>query len=173
MYLPLQAANGNLHSPCCVVEVARKNPRRNISRVEAKSDAGRTYGGWEVRIQRRGRKTAKYFGDNLFGGQRKSLLAAKEFRDSLEQAWQKYTVKELARKPSIRNRSGVVGVRRHKQIDSRGDYEFHYWYWVAQWTDGHGRRRTRSFSVSVFGEDEAFRLAKEARRNGVSQANRG
>ena len=58
MYLPLQAANGNLHSPCCVVEVARKNPRRNISRVEAKSDAGRTYGGWEVRIQRRRRRAS-------------------------------------------------------------------------------------------------------------------
>ena len=152
--------------------MARKNPRRNISRTETKSAAGKVYGGWQVRLQRRGRATTKYFSDNQFGGQRKALLAAKQYRDSLEQVSAKYSVSELARKPSVRNRSGIVGVRRHKQVDHRGDFEFHYWFWVAQWTDGHGRRRTRSFAVDAFGEDEAFRLAKEARRQGVSQANR-
>ena len=152
--------------------MARKNPRRNISRTESKTAAGNVYGGWQVRVQRRGHTTTKYFSDNQFGGQRKSLLAAKQFRDELEQSSSKYSVSEMARKPSLRNRSGIVGVRRHKQVDHRGDYEFHYWSWVAQWTDGHGRRRTRSFAVDAFGEDEAFRLAKEARRKGVRQANR-
>lgn len=152
--------------------MARKNPKRNISRTETKSGAGRVYGGWQVRLQRRGKTTTKYFADNLYGGQRKALLAAKYYRDGLEEASRKYSVRELARKPSVRNRSGIVGVRRQKQVDFRGDYEFHYWFWVAQWTDGHGHRRTRSFAVGVFGEEEAFRLAKEARRKGVNQAKR-
>lgn len=152
--------------------MARKNPRRNISRTETRSGTGKVYGGWQVRFQCRGKTTTKYFSDNLFGGQRKALLAAKNYRDSLEKVSRKYSVRELSRVPSVRNRSGVVGVRRHKQVDLRGDYEFHYWFWVAQWTDGHGRRKTRSFAVGVFGEDEAFRLAKEARRKGVHQANR-
>ena len=152
--------------------MARKNPRRNISRSETKSRSGKVYGGWQVRMQRRGQQVTKYFADNQFGGQRKALSAAKQYRDGLEKMGRKFSVGELARNPSVRNRSGVVGVRRHKQVDQRGDYEFHYWFWVAQWTDGHGRRKTRSFAVGVFGEDEAFRLAKEARREGVRQANR-
>ncbi len=152
--------------------MVRKNPNRNISRIETRSEAGKVYGGWEVRLQRRGRKTEKFFSDNGFGGKRGALNAAREFRDSLEAASRKYTVKELAQNPSRRNKSGAVGVRLHKQVDTRGDYEYHYWYWVAQWTDGLGRRRTKSFSVHTHGEDEAYRLACEARRKGVNMAKR-
>lgn len=123
-------------------------------------------------MQRRGKKTEKFFSDNKFGGKRAALQAAKEFRDELEQLSRSYTVKELAEQPSVRNRSGVVGVRLHEQIDIRGEYEYHYWYWIAQWTDGLGRRRTKSFSVHTHGDEEAFRLACEARRKGVNQAKR-
>ena len=110
--------------------------------------------------------------DRKFGGRRAALRAAKEFRDELEEKYSKYTVEELAESPSKRNKSGVVGVRLHQQVDQRGDYEYHYWYWVAQWTDGRGRRRTRSFSVHQHGDDEAFRLACQARADGVAAANR-
>jgi hypothetical protein len=152
--------------------MARKNPRRNISRIETTNAHGRTYGGWEVRIQRRGRKTEKFFSDRIYGGKRGALQAAKEFRDELESNSRHYTVKELASQPSTRNRSGVVGVRLQQQKDTRGDFEYHYWYWIAQWTDGRGRRKTKSFSVHHYGDEEAYRLACEARRAGVQQANR-
>ena len=152
--------------------MARKNPKRNISRIETKSATGKVYGGWEVRMQRRGEKTEKFFSDNGHGGKRGALEAAKKFRDKLEAGSRKYTVQELAQNPSKRNKSGIVGVRLHKQVDTRGDYEYHYWYWVAQWTDGLGRRRTKSFSVHTHGDDEAFRLACDARKKGVNQANR-
>lgn len=152
--------------------MARKNPRRNISRIETVGDNGKVYGGWEVRLQRRGRKTEKFFSDNSFGGKRAALQAAKEFRDSLEASLRGYTVEELAQRPSRRNRSGVVGVRLHHQKDVRGDFEYHYWYWVAQWTDGHGKRRTKSFSCHTYGEQEAYRLACEARQEGIRQAKR-
>ena len=123
-------------------------------------------------MQRRGKKTEKYFSDGTFGGKRNALAAAKEFRDSLEAESKKFLVKELAERPSVRNQSGIVGVRLHQQKDQRGDFEYQYWYWVAQWTDGRGRRKTRSFSVHQHGDEEAFRMACEARRKGVKQANR-
>lgn len=152
--------------------MARKNPRRNISRIETKSNAGKVYGGWEVRIQRRGEKTEKFFGDSSFGGKRASLAAAKAFRDEIEAASEKFSVKELAKIPSSRNKSGVVGVRLHKQKDARGDYEYHYWYWVAQWTDASGRRKTKAFSIHQHGDQEAYKLACQARRDGVELAGR-
>ena len=152
--------------------MARKNPKRNISRIETQGKSGKTYGGWEVRIQRKGEKVEKYFSDKKNGGRRGALRAAKEFRDEFEKKHSKYSVEELAESPSKRNKSGVVGVRLHRQVDQRGDYEYHYWYWVAQWTDGRGRRRTRSFSFHQYGEDEAFRLACEARSEGIKAAKR-
>ena len=152
--------------------MARKNPRRNISRIDTYGKNGNSYGGWEVRVQRKGKKIEKFFSDNRFGGRRGALQAAKKFRDELEAKHSKYTVAELSKQPSVRNNSGVVGVRLHQQVDQRGDYEYHYWYWVAQWTDGHGRRRTKSFSVHQYGEEKAYRLAVNVREEGVNAAKR-
>ncbi|MFK7765770.1 MAG: AP2/ERF family transcription factor [Mariniblastus sp.] len=152
--------------------MARKNPKRNISRIEIVDSNGKINGGWQVRIQRRGVRTEKFFSDAVHGGKRAALQWAKEFRDELEQASSKFTVEELSEVPSARNRSGIVGVRLHHQKDRRGEFEYYYWYWVAQWTDGHGKRRTKSFSVHQYGDDEAYRLACEARLKGVSQAKR-
>ncbi len=152
--------------------MARKNPRRNVSRIDMTSSSGRPYGGWEVRFQRKGEKIEKFFSDSKFGGRRGALTAAKNYRDELEASHSRYSVEELSKNPSKRNTSGMVGVRLHKQIDSRGDYEYHYWYWISQWTDGRGRRRTKSFSVHQHGDKEAFRLACEARAEGVKAANR-
>ncbi len=152
--------------------MARRNPRRNISRIETTGTSGKVYGGWEVRIQRRGDKTEKFFSDNACGGNRAALNEAKAFRDRIEKRLETYSVAEMAESPSQRNESGVVGVRLHQQKDKRGDYAYHYWYWIAQWTDGHGRRRTRSFSCHTYGDEDAYRLACEARAQGVQQANR-
>ena len=82
------------------------------------------------------------------------------------------TVEERSLRPSARNSSGVVGVRLHQQVDRRGAFEYHSWSWVAQWTDGRGRRRTKSFAVEKFGDVEAFRLAWQARKDGVEKAGR-
>ena len=152
--------------------MARKNPRRNITRIEITNRDGKTYCGWEVRLQRRGERLEKFFSDLNYGGNRAALQAAKEHRDHLEASHRKFTVKELAERPSERNRSGVVGVRLHMQKDRRGEYEYQYWFWVAQWTDGNGKRRTRSFSIHQHGEEEAFRLAVVARTTGVVKAKR-
>lgn len=136
------------------------------------SKSGRSHGGWEVRIQRRGKKYEKFFADGRHGGRRAALQAAKLYRDELEKKLRRYTVKELAKNPSVRNRSGIVGVRRALQIEETDEYIYTYTFWIAQWTDGKGKRKTRSFSVDKYGEDEAYRRAIQARNRGVSQANR-
>ena len=125
-----------------------------------------------MRIQRRGSRVEKFFADNQFEGKRKALQAAKEFRDETESELRPYSVKELAKRPSIRNTSGTVGVRRVVSNEVRGDYVFTYAYWVAQWIDGKGKRRTRSFSIDKYGEEEAQELATQSRSKGVNQAKR-
>jgi hypothetical protein len=153
--------------------MARPNPRRNITRiVQTTGPAGRVCTGWEVRIQRRGRRIEKFFADRAFGGNRKALRAAKRFRDGMESQMRPYLVRELARTPSTRNTSGLVGIRRAKKIDLRSDPPYSYWCWVAQWTDGRGRRRTRSFSVRQYGDETARARAIEARQRGISQSRR-
>jgi hypothetical protein len=111
-----------------------------------------------------------YFADAKHGGKRAALQEAKKFRDQVENDEPKYTTSELSERPSKRNNSGIVGVRLHKQKDSRGKYEYHYWYWVAQWTDSKRKRRTKSFSVHQHGDNEAYRLACEARQNGLKKS---
>jgi len=119
---------------------------------------------------RRGKKVEKFFSDNGFGGKTKALRAAKEFRDEMEQAMRHYSVSEKARKPSVRNSSGVVGVRMSYRKDVRGEYEYTYYCWVAQWTDGKGRRRTKSFSIDKFGDEKAYQKALKARRKGIKES---
>ena len=151
--------------------MARKNPRRNISRI-APLDRGGKSCGWMVRMQRKHEKVNSFFADAAWGGNRAALQAAKEFRDELEDESEKLTTEQRSESPSVRNKSGVVGVRLHRQKDVRGKYEYQYWYWVAQWIDGRGRRRTRSFSIHTHGDDKAYRMACKARREGVASAHR-
>lgn len=152
--------------------MARKDPRRNISRLDKTNVKGRCIGGWLVRFQRRNEKIEKYFSDAVFGGRRKAQNAAKEYRDRVEAETRKFNVKEMAEFPSSRNQSGVVGVRLQREIKLIKNFEYHYWFWVAQWIDGRGQRKTRSYSVHQYGDEEAYRLAVAARRKGVTQANR-
>ena len=123
-------------------------------------------------MQRRGKKYEKFFADRQCGGTRAALQAAKAYRDELEKKLKPYSVRELAKKPSVRNSSGIVGVRKGYQIEESDEYVYTYTFWIAQWTDGKGKRKTRSFSVDKYGEEEAYRLAVQARTRGVNQANR-
>lgn len=150
----------------------RKNPRRNISRIDLVTSAGNPCGGWEVRIQRRARKHQKFFADRQYGGRRAALQAAKLYRDDLEQRLRPMTVVEQARVPGPRNTSGIVGVRRAVKTEESEQYIYTYTFWVAQWTDGKGKRKTRSFSVEKYGETEAYEKAVNARMKGIAQAKR-
>ena len=152
------------------VKSKKPKPNRNITRIDFKNKKGEiASGGWEVRFHRRGKKIEKFFADNKLGSRNKALTEAKKFRDKTELKLPKYSVQELAKKPSKRNKSGHVGVRRHEQTDIRGEWGYTYAFWVAQWTDENGKRRTKSFSANQYGEDGAFEMAIKARKKGMAE----
>jgi len=139
------------------------NKNRNITRLERQST-----GGFLVRITRKGKMTSEYFQDSEHGGKRKALDAARKYRDSLEAKLKAYTPKELSKKVRSNNTSGVVGVRYVEESDPRWPSKPTYGYYVAQWSPEKGVRKTKRFSIEKYGEDEAYRLALQARKKGVA-----
>ncbi|MGI8495801.1 MAG: AP2/ERF family transcription factor [Pyrinomonadaceae bacterium] len=92
----------------------------------------------------------KVFGLND-GGERKALARARR--------WRKERLREIQNSPEAQNplkkmmknnTSGITGVRRGKTA------------WSATWVEN-GKQVHRSFAVEKFGEDQAFRLACQAR----------
>lgn len=63
------------------------------------------------------------------------------------------------------NKSGVSGVILHKHGKGKSDA------WKAQYVDLNGKVITKSFTISIYGNDEAFRLACEYRRNALETLN--
>lgn len=150
----------------------RRDPRRNLSRIETTTAAGRPHLGWIVRLQRQGRYSSQFFGDARFGGKRMALQAAKQYRDRVEAESRPWTTAERAQVRRARNQSGIVGVQRVRRAAQRQGKEVRYGYWIAQWTDGKGNRKTRSFSVRLWGEEEARQQAIAARKDGLRRASR-
>ena len=127
--------------------------------------------GWQVRLQRRGVRFQRYFGDNRWGGKRAALLRAQQYRDRVLARIDDATVGEKDVEPRVRshsstadNRSGMVGVTRVRSLASNGSY---YESWQATWSPGPGLRKCVRFSVRRYGDDEAFLLACEVRREAI------
>jgi hypothetical protein len=132
-----------------------------IARIDL-PDAG-THG-WQVRLQRRGVKYAKYFADRVHGGEDESFEAARCWRDRLlRQMERRETVRICSR--SVRNSSGVVGVSKVTVMAANG---LEYQFWQATWSPERGKRRCVKFSVKRYGEERAFELAVRARQRGTS-----
>jgi len=128
-----------------------------ITRVEIAKSA--TYG-WQVRLQRRGVKYAKFFADNACGGIRESFVAASTWRDALlSKLDEKKELRVSTR--SVRNQSGVVGV---SKVTVKGPNGVEYLFWQAAWSPRPGVRKTIRYSVKQHGSRVAFRMAVKARR---------
>ncbi|TWT49336.1 AP2 domain protein [Rubripirellula amarantea] len=140
------------------------NANRNIIRLDRETASG----GFLVRITRKGKLTSQYFRDEDYGGKRKALAAAKEYRDKIEATKKGYSTKELAKRARANNTSGITGVRLVTEVDPRWPSEPEYKYWVAQWSPSKGVRKTKRFSVDKYGDKEAYRLAVKARNRGVA-----
>ncbi len=119
--------------------------------------------GWQVRMQRHGVKYGKFFADRQLGGPDNALIMAQKWRDNV--------IEELTQNPkaricqtSSRNNSGVVGVSKITVVSSNGTV---YKFWQATWSPSPGQRRSVKFSVKRHGDKQAFRLAVEARSQGV------
>jgi AP2 domain len=121
---------------------------------------------WRVQVVRRSRMVIRYFSDGVFGGKRAALRAAIVFRDALLLALHDARYELWRRNRKRRNNtSGIVGVGRYwarERLRSGRLSERAYWQAFAD--DGRGARKSRKFSVKMYGEERAKRLAIAARR---------
>lgn len=129
---------------------------RNITRVD--NERTRTHA-WQLRLQRKGQAVSKCFSDGVYGGKRKALKAAIEYRESwlAEHSNVEYQlwVRTRLRK---NNTSGIPGVARYEALDNPNTGR-RVVFWLASWIDEHGASRKRKFHVSCYGERQAKRLA--------------
>ena len=144
---------------------AKLDPNRNITRLDTSTR------GYQVRLCRRGKYYSKLFSDSEFGGKRKALQAAREYRDTMikELAHREITRKQLAKRANSRNTSGIIGVRFVQEEDARAAAGVVYEYWEAQWSPAPGVRSKKRFSVQKYGYDQALNMAKRARNKGVKE----
>ena len=117
--------------------------------------------GFYVRITHRGKTHQKYFPDKSNGGKTKALKAAKEYRDKVLKRMPKAKQQSASQKKRRVKKSGMVGVT---HVVSKANGKNTYEYWQAAWNDEAGRRRTKKFSISRYGDAKALDLAKKARR---------
>lgn len=151
----------------------KPHEERYLSRIDIapKAKKGGTHG-WQFRFQRDDVNISKFFSDSKYGGKEGALVAAQKFRDEMEQLYPPPVSKKgFTTKRSKRNASGIVGVHRseyaYKKKDRNGIY--HNCAWVAQWIDHSGKRKTRSFSIPKYGENEALKLAISARKKAIEE----
>ena len=123
--------------------------------------------GWSLRVTRGGHDFADYFGDAVYGGRDRALLAAQRARDELLRRIDPDQRVRRRQPKGSRSRTGVVGVSREPYVvDGRI-----YHRYVAHWQDLEaGRARRRRFLVERYGEEEAKALAIGEREKGVARA---
>lgn len=139
------------------VQVLKKSPETGSTRIERGIYLVNypSHKGVRVYLKFKDAEYQKVF--TLSGGMRTALAAARR--------WRKERLREIQNSPEARNplkrmqsnnTSGIIGVRRGKTAWSAT--------WSATWTEN-GKQFHRSFSIDKFGEEEAFRLARLARRD--------
>ncbi|CAN7343890.1 hypothetical protein [Polaromonas sp. LjRoot131] len=140
---------------------------RRITRVE--SDRERS---WRVCVRRYGQSVTKAFTDLCYGGKRKSLAAAKIYRNALEAHIATFDADHRLWRRAQKTRgnsSGTVGVARYLAA-SKKQGGMPAPYWQAFWLDAWGKRQRKNFRVGVHGERKAKRLAREAYAQGLAEA---
>ena len=134
-------------------------PPGAISRVDR-----RGMHGWRIYIKRRGQDYTALVHDHQHQGSRQQARRA---------ALALY-LEELQRLPpplrtstsDVRSKTGVVGVTRERQVLRTGSV---YECYRAVWPDRRGGYVKRAFSIKKYGAKVAFRLAQEARRQGLAR----
>ena len=110
---------------------------------------------WQVSMSRRGVHINRQFFPSRYGGVHEALQAAIAFRDQINSELPPLTKQEFCATIRSTNTSGVPGVYRLRGDGGR---------WAAIIHLADGRTRKQSFAIARYGEQEAFRLAVEARQ---------
>ena len=139
------------------VTSARTENMRCILRIaiNAGPEGKKKTRGWQVRVTRRGIAINEFFSDSKFGGRAGALSEAMHFRDGVVRDLRPIPRSELARRITVRNTSGLVGVRRATKTVKRRGKVFTYHVWSASGSPRPNERQTRDFYIMKLGEDEA------------------
>jgi hypothetical protein len=133
-------------------------PHKGIHRVV---HDGRRSKAWAAIIRRVSGEESKIFTDSVYGGSAKAYRAAVAWYEALVP---KYPVaSRVQRMHTLRtnNRSGITGVYRWPADGSKRTEA----YWGAQWVVSEwDKPKRRKFSIALYGERGAKRLATEARK---------
>ena len=122
---------------------------RGISRIE-QTDRNDGHGasiGWYARVSVAGKVHSRWFSDKKFGGKRKALLAATDWRDGME--------KKFARDRQRSARPGQWTPTMSKTVKEGSPV------YMVRWSPKPGRYTNTSISIKRWGEREARRRAKE------------
>ncbi len=119
-----------------------------------------------MRVTRGGRDFPDYFGDAVWGGRDRSLLAAQHFRDRLLQRIDPDSRVRRQVAKGRKSRTGIVGVSREPHVVHGRAYS----RYIAHWQDPEKGTQRRRFLVERYGEERALALAAEARRAGVARS---
>ena len=112
---------------------------------------------WRVRFSRRAIVYSKSFYDLTCGGPKEAKAQTIAWRDEQLAKLKALTLVEFHERQRSNNVSGMPGVHFHKT--ARQPLGF----WQAKIKAGGGNSTTKSFSVRQYGDDEARRLAVDAR----------
>ena len=132
----------------------------NIRRVD--HDASSTHC-WRVTVQRRKRIFVRDFSDGRHGGRQPAFQAARLCRDVLINAHPPLSKPAYCAIRKKNNRSGISGLMRVDTWQVQNGRRARRLYWEAQWPIGNGKAQHKKFSVTKYGEEEAYLRAFTAR----------
>lgn len=142
------------------------NRRAHREQIGPLTNIHREPEGWSVIVVRKRERYSDYFGDAVYGGRARALVAARRYRDRLLRRIDPDTRVRRRMPRGVTSETGVVGV----SLELYGVEDRWYERYVATWQDADGRNRKRRFSVLTRGKAGALALAKAARETGVAQA---
>jgi len=125
------------------------------NRYLTKMDYVKAQGYWVRLHQYRCPKYQRFFSKKKYRTWAKCLAAAKAWRN-------KHWTNQMFMKRR-RHRNYLVGVGVYKAWKSGVGSDYVYLYWVANWVTN-GKRFSKSFSATIYGVDEARRLATALRK---------
>ena len=148
----------------------KKSPNKGISRIESKESS--TFG-WYVRVRMNGEVRSKLFSDGKYGGAAQALNKARRYhKQEMRKIFEKTVGVAPAKLPNcilvtknIKNNTGMIGVQKIERKNSSGSK---YHAYRVSWKDKTtGKPRTKFFSIRRYGDEKAFELACEYRRQRI------
>ena len=134
---------------------------RGISRLNYKT----TSQGWAARYMRDGVMLSETFPDSEYETQEDGFEAAKKWHKEAREILPPYNRKEYSEIKKGNNKSGHTGV--YKTFSKRVSGK--RYMWVATWMPEKGKAKHEYFYIDEHGEEEAKKLAIEARKQGLSE----